>query len=167
MALYHAFWSTVFLRDQYIPQLTSIVEVLEDRILSGFNNIEKEAEDLSNARWDEFMSSPGSGDEDPSEFAEIAEQAGVSHYIFLSGMRQGILNLFSVFLYHTFEQQLLMFFRKEVLTPEEEKGSELLSHKNFKKLLKEGLTPKFHSGLLNFGEFKVRLKKKGIEIESM
>lgn len=136
MALNHAFWLPVF-QDQFIPQLTAIIEVLEDRILSGFKNIEKEAEDLSNDRWEEFMSSPGSGDEDPSEFAEIAEHAGVSHYILLSGIRQGILNLFSVFLYHMFEQQILLFHRKEVLSPQEENNVKLFNFKEFKKRLKE------------------------------
>ncbi len=66
------------------------------------------------------MSAPATGDEDPADFAEAAEQAGVSHYLLLDGIRQGMLNLFAAALYHSFEQQVMRFHRKQVLHPGEE-----------------------------------------------
>ncbi|MDZ7694398.1 MAG: hypothetical protein U5K69_25290 [Balneolaceae bacterium] len=146
MELNHSFWASVF-KERFLPQLSSVVETLEKRILSGFEDIEKEADAIAEASWDQFMSSPGTGEEDPSDFAEIAEQAGVSHYILLKGIRQGIINLFSVALYHNFEQQIMLFFRKEILSPGEDKDSELLKFGKFKKRLKEmGINiEEFHS----------------------
>jgi hypothetical protein len=66
------------------------------------------------------MSAPATGDEDPSVFAEAARDMGVEHYLLLSGIRQGIVNLFATALYHLFEQQLMLFHRRELLQPAEE-----------------------------------------------
>lgn len=164
MALNHNFWSSVF-QGKFLTQLSALVENLEKRILPGFEDIEKEAESLSDDMWDKFMSSPGTGEEDPSEFAEIAEQAGVSHYILLKGIRQGILNLFSIALYHAFEQQIMLFFRKEIMSPKEERDSELLNSRDFKELHKTGISPSSHSGMLKVEKFKHRLEEMGIKIE--
>jgi hypothetical protein len=37
------------------------------------------------------------------------------HYQMLANMRQGVLNMFAAGLHHAFEQQLLEFYRREVL----------------------------------------------------
>ena len=86
----------------------------------------------------------GTGEEDPSDLAEAAQDAGVSHYMLLNGIRQGIINLFAAALYHAFEQQVILFLRKQVLHPREENDSKL-----------------FH-----MGEFDRRLKALGIDINS-
>ncbi|MFQ5592062.1 MAG: hypothetical protein ACE5HE_12920 [Phycisphaerae bacterium] len=81
------------------------------------------------------MSMPGTGDEDPADFAEDAEQAGVSHYLLLEGIRQGMLNLFAAALYHAFEQQIMLFHRREVLRPAEENDHALLKLSEFQSRL--------------------------------
>src|SRR2546427_376563 len=80
---------------EFSPQLTAIVEAIERRILPAFHEIDKEAEAVADDTWKKFMSMAGTGEEDPSELAEAAQDAGVSHYMLLNGIRQGIINLFA------------------------------------------------------------------------
>ncbi len=133
------FWERFF-QAEFIPQIKAIVDTLEKRVLPGFENIEEESEQVSKETWERFMSMPGTGDEDPADFAEVAEQAGVSHYLLLDGIRQGILNLFAAALYHAFEQQIMLFHRKEVLKPAEENDHKLFTLSEFQRRLS-------HSGI--------------------
>ncbi len=139
-----SFWAGYF-RREFTPQLRAILEVLERRLLPGFSDIEQEAEKVSEEVWKAFMSAPATGDEDPSEFAEAAEQAGVSHYLLLDGIRQGMMNLFAAAIYHAFEQQVVLFLRKEVLDPREENAP----------------------GLLSLSELRSRLKAHGLDIAAL
>jgi hypothetical protein len=109
---------------------------LEKRTLPAFAGIEQEAEKVSEEAWDAFMSAPATGDEDPSEFAEAATQAGASHYLLLDGIRQGMVNLFAAAIYHALEQQLVLFLRREVLNPREENDSSLFSVSELQNRLK-------------------------------
>ena len=60
--------------------------------------------------WNEFMSSPPATEfSDPADYAEQALDVGIHLYSVLSGVRQGMINLFAVALYHAFEQQILRF----------------------------------------------------------
>ena len=90
----HHFWIGIF-RREFAPQLRAIADTLEKRMLPAFEGIESEAEAVSQEAWDAFMSSAGAGDEDPGDFAEAAQDAGISHYMLLYGIRQGMLNLFA------------------------------------------------------------------------
>jgi hypothetical protein len=135
MVLSHHFWNRFFLQE-FVPQLRAIVEVLEKRTLPAFAGIEQEAEAVSEEIWEAFMSAPGTGDEDPGDFAEAAEQAGVSHYMLLDGIRQGMVNLFAAALYHAFEQQVMLFLRKQVLDLRDENNPKLFQLAEFQKRLK-------------------------------
>ena len=130
-----SFWAGYF-RGEFTPQLRAILEVLEKRLLPGFAGIEQEAEKLSQEAWDAFMAAPATGEEDPSEFAEVAEQAGVSHYLLLDGIRQGMVNLFAAAIYHAFEQQVMLFLRREMLHPREENNAKLFGISEFQNRLK-------------------------------
>jgi hypothetical protein len=135
MTFNHRFWSSYF-RSEFVPQLRAMVDVLEKRLLPAFAGIEEEAERVSEEAWDAFMSSPGTGDEDPADFADAAEQAGVSHYMLLDGIRQGMVNLFAAALYHAFEQQVMVFLRDEVLAPVEKNDARLFQISELQKRLK-------------------------------
>lgn len=135
MALSHHYWTGIF-HGKFAPQLRAIVEALENRMLPAFAVIEEEAEAVSGEAWGVLMSAPATGDEDPADFAEVAEQAGVSHYMLLDGVRQGMLNLFAAALYHVFEQQIMLFLRKEVLHPREENNPKLFQMSKFLKRMK-------------------------------
>jgi hypothetical protein len=129
-------WAGYF-RSEFDPQLRAILEVLERRLLPAFAGIEQEAEKVSQDAWDAFMEAPATGDEDPSEFAEAAEEAGASHYLLLDGIRQGMVNLFAAALYHTFEQQVVLFLRKEILHPREQNNSKLFCMAEFQNRLSD------------------------------
>jgi hypothetical protein len=135
MGLNHHFWQRYF-RTEFQSELSALVAVLEDRILPGFVGLEEEAERVSSDAWEAFMAMPGTGDEDPSDFADQAEQAGVSHYILLTGIRQGILNSFAATIFHCFEQQVMLFHRRELLAPNEENNEKLFSLREFINRLK-------------------------------
>lgn len=141
MILNARFWSRYF-RSEFVPQLHAIVDTLERRLLRAFEDIEQESEKVSRDTWERFMSMPGTGDEDPADFAEAAEEAGVTHYLLLDGVRQGMLNLFAAALYHAFEQQVMLFHRREVLDPSDENNVVLIK----------------------FGEFKSRLLGLGVDV---
>lgn len=126
MALNHDYWQRVF-KGEYCREICAIVDALETRILPTFSGIEQEAERASADAWDAFMSAPGTGDEDPSVFAEAAENVGIERYLLLSGIRQGAINLFAVALFHAFEQQFILFGRRELLSPIEENEESLLN----------------------------------------
>lgn len=135
MALNHTFWSSTS-RHEFSTQLAAIVDALETRILPAFDGVDKEGEAVAKDAWERFMSAPGTGDEEPGDFVEAAEQAGVSHYVLLHGIRQGMLNLFAAALYHAFEQQVMLLFRREILDPQEENDSRLFQMMEFQKRLK-------------------------------
>jgi hypothetical protein len=134
MAFNHRYWRPVFMQE-FCPQLRAIVDALDNRVLPGFEGIELEAETHSDALWKQGNSTPASGDEDLSELADAATQVGVNHYLLLDGIRQGIVNLFAASLYHAFEQQLMLFHRREVLLETEQNAAELFKASEFRKRL--------------------------------
>ena len=106
-------WTKTF-ETQFAPQLSAIVDALEKRLLPAFAEIDNEANAVAKEVWESASASATEYD-DPADFAEAAEQAGMSHYFLLDGIRQGMLNLFAVALYHMFEQQVARFHRRELL----------------------------------------------------
>ena len=61
--------------------------------------------------WDLSMSQPASESSDPADFVDQATNEGIEHYQLMHGLRQGMINLVAVALYHLFEQQLKDAFR--------------------------------------------------------
>jgi hypothetical protein len=96
-----------------------------------------EGEEAETREWDKLMSSPGNGDDDPSTSAEAAHHRGLQRYLLLDGVRQGIVNLFATSLYHLFEQQLLLFLRRECLEPYEANDHRLFSVETLRRRLLE------------------------------
>jgi hypothetical protein len=130
------FWARHF-KEEYIPTIEALEQALEKKLLPSFSNLDAEAEEVSNKSFEELGNRPGNGDVDMAELAEFAEDKGVSYYITMKGIEQGIVNIMAAGLYHLFEQQLLLFYRQELLTPKEENNSNLLELNKIKKLLKE------------------------------
>lgn len=121
---------------EFIPHLRMIVETLEKRMLPAFDGIEGEADAVAEEAWDAFMSSADPENSDPGDFAEAAHDAGISHYMLLNGIRQGMVNLFASALYHTFEQQIMMLLRQQVLDRQEENDRRLFQMSEFQKRMK-------------------------------
>ena len=132
------FWISAF-QTEFVPELNAIVDTLEGRLLLtiGKDDIEEESNWITDEAFDRYKSTPGTGEEDPSCLAYRAERAGISHYILMSGIRQGMLNLFAAALHQAFEQQIILFHRKNVLCKDEENESKKFSLSEFQKRLKE------------------------------
>ncbi|MGH7801216.1 MAG: hypothetical protein ACREOW_11430 [Thermodesulfobacteriota bacterium] len=101
-------------------------------MLPAFNGIGDEARNVSR----KALSAPVTEYDDHADIVEAAEQAGVSHYFLLDGIRQGMLNLFAVATYHAFEQQVMRFHRKELLVPNEENNPDFFNLTEIQKRLK-------------------------------
>ena len=108
--------SWFYLTTEFKSQLEAIVDTLENRLLTNFDNIETEADKATEEAWNKSMSQPASEYEyvDPGDLAESAQEVGIDLYQLLTSVRQGIINLFAVALYHCFEQQIV-HFRKQIL----------------------------------------------------
>lgn len=133
------FWRRYF-DSSFKPHLERMLQTLERRILPAFDGIEDEATALQEKTWNELMSLQGDPDMDPSMLADAAFEAGYDHYSGIQAVKQSLINSFAPLLYHTWEQQLLSFHRREVLHPAEEHDNELLNLQVLKKRLKaEGI----------------------------
>lgn len=121
------------IRTEFVPQINAIVDVLQQRLLPNIQEekINAESERIADDEWERYMSIPGTGEEDPADFADRALDAGVSHCSLMLGIRQGMLNLFAVALYHAFEQQIMWFHRKNVLNIDEENKQKLFKMSEF------------------------------------
>ena len=84
------------------PQLDALGVDGVSRLLGSFAGIEEEARRVTAAAYDAYVARPGDGDIAAS--AERAEAQGAQYYIALSDLRQSVINLLAVGLYHQFEQ---------------------------------------------------------------
>lgn len=129
------FWGRHF-RSSFSPHLSRLLEVLERRLLPTFDVIGQEADSAADAEWERLLHLPGDPDQDSSVLAEQAFDAGLAHYEAMSDIRQSLLNIYAATLYHAWEQQLLVFHRREVLHPTEENDNTLLCLRVVKERLK-------------------------------
>ena len=132
------FWISAF-QTEFVPELNAIVDVFENRLLPNLKEgeIAEESQRIQEEAFERFMSMPGTGEEGPSVIAEKAETAGISHYILMNGIRQGMLNLSATMLFHAFEHQVISFHRNNVLSESEENDPEQFKLSVFQCRLKE------------------------------
>lgn len=132
------FWRGHF-RDVFIRQVRAFGDVVLNRVMPTFANLDEEAKRITEAEYDRLGSMPAGDDSsyDMGDAAEDAQEAGLSFYLQLTGLRQGMLNLAAASLYHMHEQQLMAFHRKELLSPEEEDTIALMRHSEVRKRLGE------------------------------
>lgn len=136
MILNPLWWDRQF-KEEFIPQVHSLVETLEVRLLPTFDNIGQEAEKKAKEEWERLGSVASLYDFDEAALAEKAHDVGLDYYFMMNGLRQGLINMFSVTLYHLYEQQKMIFHRKEILAPEEEDDRKLIKHEIFQNKLQE------------------------------
>ncbi|PRH42086.1 hypothetical protein C6T65_12075 [Burkholderia vietnamiensis] len=129
------FWRGYF-RTTFKPHLERTLEVLETRLLPSFDGIEAEATAIQEQTFRDLVSRPIDHDvADESMLAQGAFEAGFDYYAGMDAIRQALINSFAPMLYHTWEQQLLAFHRREVLHPAEEHTNALLKLSVLKKRL--------------------------------
>jgi hypothetical protein len=136
MALNHQWWETHF-KQYFVPQLHSLVEVLEHRLLPTFTDIESEANEKAEREWERLGSLPARDDIDMSDLAEKAFQTGLAHYEMMTDLRQGLQNMFATALFHLYEQQVMFFHRRELLHPSEENDPKLFNPSVFRERLQK------------------------------
>ena len=130
MMFNHIFWNKYF-KQNYVPQISNLIDSLVIRILPTFEGIEEEAEKKMNSEYERLLSLPSEGNIEISDLVELATETGISHYALMKGIQQGIINMFAVALYHLFEQQVMEFHRQEVLQSSEENDKNLFEIKIF------------------------------------
>jgi len=131
------FWAW-YVQEVLIPHYEHLEKAIFQRILPTFEAVENEAEQISNEKWECLIRQPGNPDDDDlSDLAEEAIKEGVSYYIIMMDIRQGLLNNFAVGTWHLFEQDLLFIHRRELLKPHEENDEKLLKLCEITKRLKQ------------------------------
>jgi len=130
MALNSTFWAPDIVK-VFCREVQLLHETLNDRILTNFKNIDRESEEISQAEYDRIGSTPGGEYYDMEMAAEHAQEMGISHYEHMTGIRQGILNLFAVAYWHVFEQQAMFFHRRQILNPSDENNINKIKMSNF------------------------------------
>lgn len=134
--LNHLWWTRYF-RETYIPQAQSLVQTLETRLLPTFDDINSEATKVADETWGNLQTLPGGENVDMGDLAEIAHEAGLEHYMMMSGLRQGLTNMFAAALYHLYEQQVLEFHRRELLDLSDENDKKQFNHRIFQERLRD------------------------------
>lgn len=99
--------------------------------------MEVEAEIAAEEEWQKMMNQAAGEYVNAGTLAEQAQEIGISTYLTLEAVRQSIVNLAAAALYHMFEQQILLFHRRQVLHPSEENIQKLINMKEFKKRLSD------------------------------
>jgi hypothetical protein len=94
----------------YIPQIDAFADSLSNRVLPAFANVHEEGKQIADEAYRELLS--GHNDEpDFGSLGELAQDRAITYYETMDGLRQGIVNMFAVGLWHLFEQQLADFVR--------------------------------------------------------
>lgn len=135
MVLNVRFWADQF-KHGFVPEVRALVETLETKLLPAFANIKLEADAKEQEEWERLCSSPGDGSEDMADLAEQAFEKGLAHYQTMTSIRQSLLNMFAVALFHLYEQHVMLFHRREVLEPGEQNDLQFLKHSVFRERMK-------------------------------
>jgi len=119
------FWKMVF-KEKFIPQIDIIKNSLKDRILPTFNDIEQEAGRLEGKEFDRLsVELSGNENVDMADLADMARDESIGYYHLMNEMKTETLHIFYILLYKVFDQQFSYFYRKEILTPMEERDPKL------------------------------------------
>lgn len=98
-----------YIKYSYVNSVSFYVEALTERLLPTFENLSKEADEFARNEERRIGKSFNPDYDDPADVSERAYEASIDWYINMSGVRQSLVNLYSVGLRHMFEQQLFDF----------------------------------------------------------
>lgn len=116
--LNHHFWEIQF-QCKFVPYLTRLVETIEIRLLPVFDNLEKEAKTIEADADGKFMQVAVDQYGNLADPSALAHDAAVAYFMGMSAVKQAIVNVCAPLLYHAWEQQLIEFYRREALSPQE------------------------------------------------
>ena len=107
------FWFRYF-RENFMPE----IDIFAGRIHHALPSDEEvtEAANAAETASIERQSEFANDDTDPADLYERAHEQGSEVYSTVVHIRQGLVNLFAVGLFHLFEQQLFVFYRRALHT---------------------------------------------------
>jgi hypothetical protein len=111
-------------------------DIVSGKLLLAFDDVEEEAERVSGETLSRLSANAGR-ESDFGDLAESAFDAKITHYERLSDVRQGILNLIAVAIFHQFEQHQVTLVRRELLFGGSEDDPLQMTTKRFVELLAE------------------------------
>ena len=124
-AVYHGpmipnakYWAHYF-REFHVRAIEGFRAGALEKVATAFGGIAEEAERAAEAEFERLGSMPADDWVDMGDVAEWAQDHGIQYYETMSGVRQGVLNLLAVGLHHLFEQQQLVFLRRELARDDE------------------------------------------------
>lgn len=123
-----AFWSNTF-RDAFVRHIRAFERAVVHRFIPTFDAMDQEATQVTESEYRRLGTLPGDENVDMGDLADSATNAGIEHYAELASIKQSLLNLSATALFHLYEQQLLMFHRRQVLDPREEDDEKLFHFK--------------------------------------
>ena len=103
-----------YFRSTCVSYVEAFARCLTEKLLPAFNNAEEEAKQIEEAEYQRLNDLPGNGEVAPDEIAETAFEKGLFWYTSMVQMRQALINMFAVGLYHLFEQQLKFSFSRDL-----------------------------------------------------
>ena len=106
------FWAN-YCRQVHVRALKGFRAGALEKVAPAFESIAEDADRATEAEYERLGSMPYDGQTDMSDVAEMAQDHSIADYETMSGVRQGVLNVLAVGLYHLFEQQQLFFLRRE------------------------------------------------------
>ena len=96
------------IRNFPLPYARAYADYILHEVIPTFNDIQSRADKVSDDEFARLGSEPADDDSyvDMGSLAEEAEDKGVAFYLTMSALRQSVLNLFCVGLFHLLEQQI-------------------------------------------------------------
>ena len=102
---------------KFIPLIDLFAKKVKGKIVPSFDSIDKESELIVTEQYERLISSINSYEDfDEASVAESALDKGVDYLCTAENIKQGVLNLFVVSLYHIFEQQFFEIYRVSSMT---------------------------------------------------
>lgn len=140
------FWKDYF-KNVFIPQIDIYQRCLIGKIIPSFQSIEQEAEKIEKDEFERLGNAPAFDcNGDMSNIAEKAQDKGIEYYVLMNDMKNDLIGLFCVALYHLFEQHIFMFYKKEILSPSKENNRKNM---NWDELLKRFRSKGIRPELIN------------------
>jgi len=99
----------VFDKRYILGRTNAYQEGVTARVFRAFDHLDEEAERLKQDLWDNAMSQPGDGSEDPSAIADHVTDQAVDFLITMEWLRQQTINNATAGLYHLWEKDLKAF----------------------------------------------------------
>jgi hypothetical protein len=109
-----------YFRRSATSEVCDFLAIINERVLAPFRDLEGEANRITKAEFNRIANSPAGelGEIDMGGASESSFDIGLRHYEALEPIRQAVLNMVSVALYHLFEQRLIEFCNRELVDTE-------------------------------------------------